>query len=101
FCALWRVAEIARNDVDAALNQLWNACLDRDRLGFHFHTKVISDGLAQINVVADDLAGLGVCEAERFGGPKRPAYQGAARLDVLELVGRSGSGGQDRCGDGK
>ncbi|MCY1371348.1 hypothetical protein D9M69_584870 [compost metagenome] len=94
--ALGAPAQVGGHHVHAAGDQFGDAGLHGDELELQGHAQAVGHGLAHIDLVADDAAGLRILEAERLGGAHGAADELAARLDVGQRVGLGG--GRQRSG---
>ncbi len=95
-------AQVGRHHVHAPGNQLGNARLDGNQLEFQRHAEAVGDGLAHIDFVAHDAAGLRILETEGLGRAHGAADEFAARLDIGERIcmgGRRQRGDQAGRGD--
>mmetsp|Transcript_41225 Transcript_41225/g.96455 ORF Transcript_41225/g.96455 Transcript_41225/m.96455 type:complete len:206 (-) Transcript_41225:2094-2711(-) len=92
--ALLVVRQGRGQQVDMALLQLGDARGDGELLDLQLDAQPGGDGLGQVDLVADDLARLGVDEAVGLVGAEHADDELALLLDVVELVGVGGLQGQ-------
>ena len=83
------------DDIDVPFLQLRHAAGGGNRLEFHFYAHLLCDGVDEIDVVADDTAGLLINVTEGGEGILAPDHQHPFLLCFRQgIAGKGGFGGQ-------